>query len=43
MFGVPYNRPKNDLNDKFVLVKKWKKLIENVMGNIWGQHFVMGL
>jgi len=22
MFGVPYNRPKNDLNDKFVLVKK---------------------
>jgi hypothetical protein len=22
MFGVPYNRPKKDLNDKFVLGKK---------------------
>jgi hypothetical protein len=25
--------------NKFFLVKKWKKSIENVMGNIWGWHF----
>jgi hypothetical protein len=36
MFGVPYNRTKNDLNDKFVLVKKLKKKFENVTTNIWG-------